>query len=76
MEEAGVLLPLTEKQQRRATLERMYETGGLKNQGFRESIKSFYFLTIGYFTNRPKYDMYWEITEFLYEKKYGKKYGD
>ena len=23
-----------------------------------------------------KYLIYWEITEFLYEKKYGKKYGD
>lgn len=69
-------LPLTEEEQRKRTLERMYEVHGFGRGSLLEQIKSYYYLTIGYYTNYPKYLIYWEIAEFLYEKKYGKKYGD
>lgn len=64
------------KEARHQTLEKMHETSGMKNGGIVSSIKTFYYLTIGYFTDRPKYKTYWDVTEFLYEKKYGKKYSD
>tara|TARA_B100001013_G_scaffold28001_1_gene15355 strand:- start:594 stop:875 length:282 start_codon:yes stop_codon:yes gene_type:complete len=67
---------LTPEQQRRETLERMYEIHGIGKGDFLNTIKSYYYLTFGYITNYQKYKLYWEVTEFLYEKKYGKKYGD
>ncbi len=70
-------IPLTEKEQRRATLERLYETNHFKDTSIIETLKSYYYLSFfGYYTNRQKYDLYWEIAEFLYEKKYGEPYED
>lgn len=77
MEELPLTEPtLTEEEQRRRTLERMYEIHGFGRGGILEQVKTYYYLTLGYWMNYPKYLIYWEITEFLYEKKYGKKYGD
>ena len=75
-ESINILPSLTPEEQRRKTLERLYVVNGIGSGTFLETIKSYYYLTIGYFTDYPKYKLYWEITEFLYEKKYGKKYGD
>lgn len=76
MEEQPELLieELTPEEQRRKTLERLYEVYGMGSGTIWTTMKSYYYLTIGYFTDYPKYKIYWEITEFLYEKKYGKKY--
>ena len=42
-------LPLTEEEQRRRTLERMYEVHGFGRGSLLEQIKSYYYLTIVYF---------------------------
>lgn len=68
-------IPLTEKEQRRATLERLYETNHFKDRSFIETLKNYYYISfMGYYTHKKKYDLNWEIAEFLYEKKYGEKY--
>ena len=65
------------KEQLQRTIARLYEVHGIKNGGIISTIQSSYYLSpIAYYLNREKYDLYWEITEILYELKYGKKYGD
>lgn len=65
-----------EEEQRRKTLERLYEIHGFGRATLFQQVKTYYYLTLGYFTDYPKYLIYWEITQFLYEKKYGKKYNE
>jgi len=66
---------MNRQDQLRKTIERLYEVHSIKNGGIISTIQSSYYLSpIAYYLNRPMYDLYWEITEILYELKYNKKY--
>jgi len=57
------------KEARHQTLERMYITTGWNNGGIISSLTTLYWLTFGYFQDKKKYEIYWEVVDFLMEKE-------
>jgi hypothetical protein len=60
---------ITREEQIKRTRQRLYDVHGLQNSGITGTLKSLYYLTIGYFTNPTKHKIYVDSLNFVMEKQ-------